>query len=116
MSNIIIFLVCSLLSWAWLLNTWGEAGLIILIILTAKTTSWRWQITQQQFYRWGDLSSLLTVMLLLYFYFIQITDRPIFIGLKWLPLLFAPVLFAQLFSTEQKLPLGTLFYSFRLPY
>lgn len=113
MNSIIVILVCSLLSWAWLLKTWAVAGLIIAIILTAKSTAWRWQITSQQFYRWGDLSSLLTVMLLLYFYFIQVTDRPIFIGLKWLPLLFAPVLFAQLFSTEQKLPLGTLFYSFR---
>ena len=113
MNSSLILLVCSLLSWAWLLKTWEVAVLIIAIILVGKYSTWRWQITPQQFYRWGDLSSLLTVMLLLYFYFIQVTDRPIFIALKWLPLLFSPVLFVQLFSSEQKLPLGTLLYSFR---
>lgn len=113
MNSRLILLMCSLLIWPWLLQTWAAAGMVILIILMAQATSWRWQITLNQFYRWGDLSSLLTVMVLLYFYFIQITDRPIFVMLKWLPLLIAPLLLVQLFSTGQKLPLGTLFYSFR---
>jgi protein-glutamine gamma-glutamyltransferase len=113
MNSTLFFLAYSLVAWGWLLNTWAEAGLLLVIILLAKLTVWRWQITLTQFYRWGDLSSLLTVMLLLYFYFIQVTDRAIFVVLKWLPMLFAPLLFAQLFSTTQKLPLGALFYSFR---
>jgi hypothetical protein len=43
----------------------------------------------------------------------QTSERAIFVLLKWLPILFAPILLVQLFSVGQKLPLGTLFYSFR---
>jgi hypothetical protein len=113
MSSSIAFLSFSLLAWAWLLQTWLAAGLVLLAIFIANQTPWRWQISLMQFYRWGDLSSLLTVLLLLYLYGFQTSERPVFILLKWLPLLFAPVLLAQLFSSKQKLPLGTLFYSFR---
>jgi hypothetical protein len=113
MNRTLLFLIFSLGAWAWLLQTWIAAAGMLLIILINKSISWRWNITLQQFYRWGDLASLLTLLLLMYVYLTQADERPIFIVLKWLPLLFCPVLFAQLFSSEQKLPLGTLFYSYR---
>jgi hypothetical protein len=113
MNSSLLFLGFSLMSWAWLSNTWLEAGLVLLIILMAKSTTWRWHITLSQFYRWGDLSSLLTALLLAYLYLFQTSERAIFVLLKWLPILFAPILLVQLLSIGQKLPLGTLFYSFR---
>ncbi len=113
MNRALFFLIFSLVAWAWLLQTWIAAAGLLLIITINKSITWRWQITLQQFYRWGDLASLLTMLLLMYVYVTQVDERPIFIVLKWLPLLFCPVLFAQLFSSEQKLPLGTLFYSYR---
>jgi protein-glutamine gamma-glutamyltransferase len=111
--NSLILLSLGLSIWAWLLKTWLAAAVLLAMILLAKVSRWHWQLTLNQFYRWGDLSSLLVVLLLAYLYLWQNTDRPIFIVLKWLPLLFAPVLLAQLFSSTQQLPLGTLFYSFR---
>lgn len=113
MNSNVLFLSFSLLSWGWLSKTWLETTGVLLIIFVAKLTTWRWKITLTQFYRWGDLSSLLIVMLLVYLYLFQTSERAIFVMLKWLPLLFAPILITQLFSSEQKLPLGTLFYSFR---
>jgi hypothetical protein len=113
MNNHLLFLSFGLLSWAWLLNNWLAAAVLLPIIWIAKLSPWRWQITLNQFYRWGDLSSLLVVLLLAYLYLFQTSSRPVFILLKWLPLLFSPVLLAQLFSSSQKLPLGALFYSFR---
>ncbi len=110
----LFFITFSLLSWGWLSETWLVTSMLLSIILFSQITSWRWQVTQNQFYRWGDLSSLLIVLMVAYVYLIESVSRqPIFIVLKWLPVLFSPILFVQLFSQQQQLPLGTLFYSMR---
>ncbi len=110
----LFFVIFSLLSWGWLSETWLVTSMLLSIILFSRITSWRWQVTQNQFYRWGDLSSLLLVLVVAYVYLIEsVSSQPIFIVLKWLPVLFSPILFVQLFSQQQQLPLGTLFYSMR---
>jgi hypothetical protein len=109
----LLFLSFSLLSWGWLSQTWLATAGLLLAIAVAKYSPWRWQISPRQFYRCGDFSSLLVVLMLVDMYILQPTDQPIFALLKWLPVLFAPVLFAQLFSSRQKLPLAALFYSLR---
>lgn len=113
MKSSIAFLVVALCAWGWLLQTWLATAVLLLSIALSQLSYWRWQITQQQFHRWGDLTMLLIIGLLLYGYQHQQDGLPIFRVLKWLPLLFAPVLLTQLFSSQQQIPLGTLFYSFR---
>ncbi|MBL6986365.1 MAG: transglutaminase domain-containing protein [Methylobacter sp.] len=113
MNKDLLLLSFSLLSWGWLSQTWPAAWALVLAIVTSKYSTWRWQINSHQFYRCGDLSVLLMILLLVDVYILQPTDQPIFILLKWLPVVFAPALFAQLFSSRQKLPLGALFYSLR---
>jgi hypothetical protein len=110
----LFFVTFSLLSWGWLSETWLVAFILLSIIFFSQITSWRWHVTQNQFYRWGDLSSLLIVLVVAYVYLIEsVSNQPIFIVLKWLPVLFSPILFVQLFSQQQQLPLGILFYSMR---
>ncbi len=110
----LLFAVSGLLFWAWASATWLTAAGILTIIVFGRMTPLRWNITQQQFHRWGDLSSMLTLAMVAYVYLVESSvKQPIFIVLKWLPLLFCPVLFVQLFSQQQTLPLGTLFYSLR---
>lgn len=88
---------------------------LLLAITISKCSPWRWRISSHQFYHCGDLSALLTILLLLDVYILQPTDRPIFVLLKWLPLVCSPMLFAQLLSSAQTLPLATLLYSLRKP-
>ncbi|MDQ7091848.1 MAG: transglutaminase family protein [Methylococcales bacterium] len=110
----LLFVILGLLAWAWLSETWEAAVLLLSIILFSQWGSLRWEITPHQFYRWGDLSSTLVISMVVYVYLIDVPqNQPIFSVLKWLPVLFAPTLFAQLFSQQQQLPLGTLFYSMR---
>ncbi len=109
----LLFLTFSLLSWGWLSQTWPAAFGLLFAIAVSKYSAWRWQISSYQFYRCGDLSILLVILLLVDVYILQPTERPIFVLLKWLPVVFAPALFAQLFSSAQTLPLATLFYSLR---
>jgi len=113
MNRDMLLLCFSLLSWGWLSQTWLAAFGLLLVIAIGKYSAWRWRISSRQFYRCGDLSVLLAILLLLDVYILQPTDRPIFVLLKWLPVVFAPMLFAQLFSNAQTLPLATLLYSLR---
>lgn len=113
MNKDLAFLSFSLLSWGWLSQTWPATFGLLLGIAVSKYSAWRWQISSYQFYRCGDLSLLLVILLLADVYILQPTERPIFVLLKWFPVLFAPALFAQLFSSAQALPLAALFYSLR---
>ena len=108
-----LFLSFSLLSWGWLSQTWLVAAGLLLAIAVSKYSARRWNISSRQFYRCGDLSALLVILLLVDVYILQPTDQAIFVLLKWLPVLFAPTLLVQLLRSNQKLPLAALFYSFR---
>ncbi|MGZ4996880.1 MAG: transglutaminase-like domain-containing protein [Methylobacter sp.] len=115
MNKDMLFLCFSLLSWGWLSQTWLATFILLFAIAIGKYSAWRWRISSCRFYRCGDLSALLVILLLLDVYILQPTDRPIFVLLKWLPVVFAPTLFAQLFSSAHTLPLATVLYSLRKP-
>lgn len=103
----------SLLCWGWLLNIQFVAVGLLLIIIVLKLRQTRFHMSPNEYRRWGDVSTLLVVFVLIYVYIIQPRELAIFYLLKCLPVVYAPVLFAQLLGTEQKIPLGTLFYSLR---
>lgn len=107
------FLAFGLLSWGWLSHTESIAIGLLLLIAAIKSSSWQWTINPKQLHRWGDVSTLLIVLLLVQVFILQPTDLPMFVLLKCLPVLIAPVLLAQLLSREQQIPLSTLFYSLR---
>ncbi len=108
-----LILSFGLLSWGWLSQTLQVAAGLLVAISISKYCASRLNISTGQRYRWGDLSALLVILLLVDVYILQPTDQAIFILLKWLPVLFAPSLFAQIFRSNQKLPLAVLFDSFR---
>ena len=108
-----LFLSFSLLSWGWLSQTWLAVLGLLLAFVVIKYSARRWNISSRQFYRCSELSALLVILLLVDVYILQPTDQAIFVLLKWLPVLFAPTLLAQLFRNNQKIPLAPLFYSFR---
>ncbi len=113
MNKDLVFLTFSLLSWGWLSHTeWIAVGLLLLIT-AIKSSSWQWTINPKQLHRWGDVSTLLIVMLLVQVFILQPTDMPMFVLLKCLPVLIAPVLLAQLLSRQTQIPLSILFYSLR---
>ncbi|MDD1616811.1 MAG: Transglutaminase-like enzyme, predicted cysteine protease, partial [Methylococcaceae bacterium NSP1-2] len=113
MNKNLLFLTYSLAAWGWLLHSeWIAAGLWF-TIAAIQSSSWRWHINPKQIHRWGDVSTLLIVLLLVQVYFIQPTDQPMFVLLKCLPVLLSPVLLAQLLSQQAQIPLSTLFYTLR---
>ncbi|HEY8036761.1 MAG TPA: transglutaminase-like domain-containing protein [Methylobacter sp.] len=113
MNKDLLFLSFGLLSWGWLSQTWLAALGLLFAAVIGKYSTWRWHISPRQFYRCADLSALLVILLLIDVYILRPSSQPIFVLLKWFPVLFSPALFAQLFSSNQKLPLAALFYSLR---
>ena len=105
--------ILSLLAWGWLNQNWIVTVVIKLLIVGSLLSSWRWVLTNKQFYRIGDFVTVLFVAVLIYFALVHTEKRPVFIVLEWLPVFFLPLLLAQLYSVKNTLPLGTLFYSLR---
>lgn len=108
-----IICLASLLIWGWLNQNWLATAVIFLLIISHKLTSWRWALKTEQFYRIGDFVTILFVLSVLFFSFVQTEQRPVFIILEWLPAFFLPILLVQLNSNNNRLPVGTLFYSMR---
>ncbi len=108
-----IITLLSLVSWGGLNHNWVAAGGMLILILGSLLIPWRWELRVEQFYRVGDFVLVLFVAALLYFATAHTALQPVFIVLEWLPVFFLPVLLAQLYSVNNQLPLGTLFYSVR---
>lgn len=105
--------IVSLLIWGWLNQNGFAAAIIFLLIVSSFVNSWRWELKVEQFYRIGDFVTLLFVVAMLYFSVAHTEQRPVFIVLEWLPLFFLPIILVQLYSVNNQLPIGILFYSMR---
>lgn len=117
----------TLFAWGWFNQHWIVAAILSLLIVNSALTPWKWALKVEQFYRIGDFVTVLFVVAIVYFSLAHNEQRPVFIILEWLPVFFLPVLLLQLYSANNQLPMGTLFYSvrkrepvnyldFRLPY
>ena len=78
-----------------------------LIFESANIIKTRFDLQKKDFIRISDLSSLVMFILLFYSY-VENEPRMIFLGfITTLPIIFMPLLFAQLFSTSDKVIIGT---------
>ena len=103
----------SLLVWGWLNQNVLVSIVIILLLASRFVNSWRWTLKVEQFYRIGDFVTVLFVLAMLYFSVVHTEQRPVFIILEWLPIFFLPIMLTQLYSINNQLPIGILFYSMR---
>jgi len=101
------------MAWGWMNQAWFFTLILISIVVLNLLTEWRWDFNRKQFYRFTDMSVALAILFLVYGYIFQSDINPIFSLLKWSPVLFSPILFAQIYSTRNSLPIDALFYSMR---
>jgi transglutaminase-like putative cysteine protease len=99
--------------WGWRSDTALAAGLLLAITGLARFSPWRWPLERSQYHRIGDLTSVLMLGAIGYFIIAHGDTPPVYALLRWLPVLFVPLLLAQLYSTADQLPLSVLFYSMR---
>lgn len=89
---------------------WEVFSIVAAVIFEAHNLiKTRFDLQKKDFVRISDLSSLVMFILLFYSY-VENEPRMIFLGLiTTLPIIFMPLLFAQLFSTSDKVVIGTKF-------
>lgn len=113
MNKSLLLLAFSLSSWGYLLANLSLAMGLLLLFALVQSNFWRWTISTQHINRWGDLATLLLVLILVHTYVIQPVEQPMFVLLKCLPIVFAPVLLAQYLTRQTQIPLSILFYALR---
>lgn len=89
---------------------WEVFSIVAALIFEAHNLiKTRFDLQKKDFVRISDLSSLVMFILLFYSY-VENEPRMIFLGfITTLPIIFMPLLFAQLFSTSDKVVIGTKF-------
>ena len=103
----------ALLFWGWQSEMLPLAAVILILAILSLKTPWRWEMGMAEFHRVGDLATVLFGFAIVYFYSTDGDTPPIYQILRWLPVLSSPLLFGQIYSMGQLLPLSSLFYSMR---
>ena len=73
----------------------------------------RWAITQQDFYRIADLTSVMLIAILVFLFLNRTEYHFITTLVEWLPILFFPLVIVIDYSTTERMSLDILFYSLR---
>ena len=103
----------ALLFWAQQTGLWLAAVPMILLLEGAPMIERRWDLAREDFYRIGDLCTLLFAALVVYLYLTRELTHALATVLAWLPLSCFPLLAAQRLSAQGRLDLGALFWSLR---
>ncbi len=101
-----------LLFWGWQTHLLLFALPMALILETARWITWRLELTDNEFNRLADFTSVLFILTAVYL-LVQQSIYGLPILLKWLPMLFFVLLAAQNFSSAGAIKLSSLFLSLR---
>lgn len=100
----------AILFWGWQTGFWIMAIPLAIIYETAIFTNWRWDLTTANFRQTSHVCTVLLVGVLIY---LLISDRSlqlIFSFFQWLPIICAPLLIAQTYSTSDCVDLHALLF------
>ncbi len=100
----------ALLLWGWQNQTLGAALVLVLVVESPRWVRWRWNLSYSDFNRFGDLTTVLFVLVTIYQF-----DAHAFHGiyglLRWLPGVFVFLVAAQIYSTRDNVSYAVLFLS-----
>jgi hypothetical protein len=108
-----LLLGTALIFWGWQSGLWIFAVVMALAFESSRRIRLRWDLSAADFRRISDLCSLLFVILLVY---LLVSDRSAYfliVLVKWLPIIFFPLLVAQAFATSDRVDISALFLLLR---
>ncbi|MGA1867280.1 MAG: transglutaminase-like domain-containing protein [bacterium] len=108
-----LFISASLLFWGWYTEFLTVAILIACILEGARFLKFRFELSISDFNRISDLCTLLFIGMSVYFFTLHKSPRIILFIIQWLPVVFLPLIIAQIYSTRDNVPLSVLFLSLR---
>ncbi|HDN28018.1 MAG TPA: hypothetical protein ENG03_13200 [Thioploca sp.] len=103
---------CTLLFWGWQSQLLPFAVPMAMILEGARWVGWRWALSDKDFNRVTDLTSLSLVMAAVYL-FNRESVHGLMTLLNWLPMLLFLLIAAQTYSTHGSIKLSSLFLSLR---
>ncbi len=107
------FLSGAVLFWAWHAQVLPLGAAMALALEAPRVMRTRWHLGPAGFARISDLCTWAFAILAGYLSFTRGMPIPILEIFKWLPLVMLPLMGAQLFSAEGRLPLSALFLTLR---
>jgi len=105
-------LSCVLLFWGWQSHLLPFAIPMAIILEGARWVNWRWALSDKDFNRVTDLTSLSFIIATLYL-IIQESIQGLTTLLNWLPMLFFILIAAQMYSTQGSIKMSCLSWSLR---
>jgi hypothetical protein len=108
-----LLLGAALIFWGWQTGLWILAVVMAIVFEGARLIRLRWDLSTSDFRRISDLCSLLFVILLVYLLVSERSDYFLIVLVKWLPIIFFPLLVAQAYATRARVDLSTLFLLLR---
>ncbi|MDM8559856.1 transglutaminase-like domain-containing protein [Candidatus Parabeggiatoa sp. HSG14] len=103
---------CTILFWGWQSRLLPFAILMAVLLESARWIKWRWALSDKDFNRTTDLTSLSLVMAVLYLVNQQ-SVHGLMTLLNWLPMLLFLLVTAQIYSTHGSIKLSSLLLSLR---
>ena len=110
-----LLLAAALALWGERADQWPAAIVLAVLVEAARWLPWRWTLTRRDFDRVADASTLGIVLVAVYA-FDEYAFHGVYRLLEWLPLLLAPLLLAQLYSSDDEIRYTSLFLSMRRAY
>ena len=113
MSAPVGLLAASALLWGWFAELLPVAAPIAVVLEAWRWTDARWDLSAKDFQRIADFGTWAFVLIAGYFIVTKGWPLPILQILEWLPLVLAPLIAAQLYSSAGRIELSALFLSLR---
>ena len=108
-----LLLGAALIFWGWQTGLWILDAVMTIVLESSRFIRLRWDLSTADFRRISDLCSLLFVILLVY---LLVSDRSAYfliVLVKWLPIIFFPLLVAQAYATSDRIDISALFLLLR---
>jgi len=109
--NLLPFLLgVTIIFWGWQAGFWLIAIPLAIAYEAARYINWRWNLTTAEFRQTSHVCTVLLVGVLIYLF---VSDRSlglIFSFFQWLPVICAPLVLAQAYSTSDRVDLNALIF------
>ena len=103
----------TLIFWGWQTGLWILAAVMTIVFEGSRFIRLRWDLSTADFRRISDLCSLLFVILLVYLLVSERSAYFLIVLVKWLPIVFFPLLVAQAYATSDRIDISALFLLLR---
>ena len=104
-----LLLGCALIFWGWQTGLWMLAAVMAVVYEASRLVRARWDLAPKDFGRVSDGCTTLFIILLIYLLISERSASFIVMVIKWLPVVFYPLLVAQAYSTSEQIDIRNLF-------